>query len=612
MIFRKLKFAGALFVIAFLPLFGQSDMFKNFITANKGKLWDGEKEFRFISFNIPNLNYTEDELEFSQQYPYRMPDTFEMTDAMESIKQLGGNVIRIYTIPVRNIHEGNYPTYVLAPNKFDETSFKTLDTMLAVANKVGVRIIFPFVNCWRWMGGRPQYSDFRGKTEEEFWTDSTLIEDVKATIKFTIERKNTVTGIQYKDDKSILCWETGNELTSPTSWTKIITGYIKSLDKNHLVMDGFNANSGTPVQKESLDLESVDIVSTHHYEENPADVFVNIESALKTINNKKVYVIGEFGFLSTPAIEKILDFIIKNDISGALTWSLRYHRKEGGFYWHSEPLGLGIYKAYHWPGFVSGNEYDEINYLSLMRKKAFEIQGLQPLPISKPGRPNLLPINDQTKISWQGVAGAGSYNLERAINKNGKWEVIGYNLSDAEATYTDLFNDQSAEIGNEYYYRVVAVNIAGSSDPSNVIGPVKVKHKCLIDNMNNFSTLFHKTGNIKIKTDNDRSFREVMYRFEAESPAEIIYSVPGKFESFKLFSFSELNESSFDFYISKDNVNYKSVVAERSTNFAGKGDYGYWIPSVYSINLGSEDSSYLKIVFKSKSQIARAENYYVK
>ncbi len=612
MIYQKLKFTFTLFIIAFLPVLAQSSVFENYITAKNGKLWDGNKEFRFISFNIPNLNYVEDELEFSREYPYRMPDTFEMTDAMESIKQLGGNVIRIYTIPVRNIHEGNYPTYVLAPNKFDESSFKTIDTMLALANKVGVRIIFPFVNCWQWMGGRPQYSDFRGKTQEEFWTDSTLIEDVKATIKFTIERKNSVTGVQYKDDKSILCWETGNELTSPPSWTKIITGYIKSLDKNHLVMDGFNANSGTPVQMESLELESVDIISTHHYEENPADVFVNIENALKTINNKKVYVIGEFGFLSTSSIEKILDYIISNNISGALTWSLRYHRKEGGFYWHSEPLGLGIYKAYHWPGFTSGNEYDEINYLALMRKKAFEIQGLQVPPILKPGKPNLLPIYDQTRISWQGVAGANSYNLERALDKSGKWELIGYNLSDAEATYTDLFNDQTAEIGKDYYYRVTANNISGRSEPSNIVGPVKVQHKCLIDNMNNFASIYHKIGDIKIKTDNDRQFREVMYRFEADSPAGIIYHVPGKLEKISLYSFSELNESTFDFYISNDNVNYKLVSSERKTNFTGKGDYGYWIPSVYTINLDSENVNYLKIVFKSKSQIARVENYYVK
>ena len=71
---------------------------------------------------------------------------------------------------------------------------------------------------------------------------------------------------------------------------------------------------------------------------------------------KKPYFVGEFGFVahaqhqgacSTPSIE--------DGIAGALLWSLRFHRRDGGFYWHME-VGTGgnFYKAYHWPGFDSG------------------------------------------------------------------------------------------------------------------------------------------------------------------------------------------------------------------------------------------------------------------
>ena len=36
------------------------------------------------------------------------------------------------------------------------------------------------------------------------------------------------------------------------------------------------------------------------------------------------------------------------------------HRREGGFYWHMEVgTGRNIYKAFHWPGFASGDRYDE-------------------------------------------------------------------------------------------------------------------------------------------------------------------------------------------------------------------------------------------------------------
>lgn len=48
-------------------------------------------------------------------------------------------------------------------------------------------------------------------------------------------------------------------------------------------------------------------------------------------------------------------------VVGALIWSLRSRSfKGGGFYWHSEPFGNSIYCSYHWPGFPSGERYDEV------------------------------------------------------------------------------------------------------------------------------------------------------------------------------------------------------------------------------------------------------------
>ncbi len=611
MIPARAAFIFAFTMVLYLPARSQT-AFNNFITAHDGRLWDGDRAFRFLSFNIPNLNYVEDELAFDREFPYRMPDAFEINDALESIRQLGGSVVRIYTIPVRNIKEKPYPTYVLAPGSFDENSFKTLDTVLALSAEKGIRIIIPFVNGWQWMGGRPQYADFRNKTEDDFWTDSTIIEDVKATIKFVIERKNTVTGVAYKDDKTILCWETGNELLSPPSWTRTMAKYIKSLDSNHLLMDGFNAFSGIDVQQESLLLPEVDILSTHHYEVHPGDVMLHIDNTLKQINRKKAYVVGEFGFLSTSAIEEIIDQLMKRDVAGALTWSLRYHRREGGFYWHSEPAGMGLYKAYHWPGFTSGDEYDETNYLAMIRRKAFEFQG-KPVPEQpKPAAPVLLPIADQSMISWQGSVGVKSYDVERSENASGPWTKVGYDISDAEVQYFPLFNDTQAETGRTYFYRVLAKNISGTSEPSNVSNPVKSTHHCLVDNMRNFGTVYSIQGGISIKTDNDRAFREVMYRFEGEAGASVTYIVPGKLGKVRVYAFSESNEPSLEFFTSPDNVSYSPVTVRRETVFAGKGDYGYWVPSVYTAEESGKETSFIKIVFKAKSQVARVEGWYVR
>ncbi len=52
--------------------------------------------------------------------------------------------------------------------------------------------------------------------------------------------------------------------------------------------------------------------------------------------------------------------------------------------------------------------------MRLMREKAHEIRGIEPPPLEVPRPPKLLPIERVSAISWQGSAGADSYNVWRA------------------------------------------------------------------------------------------------------------------------------------------------------------------------------------------------------
>lgn len=597
----------------------KKDGFENFITVSGNRLMDAETEFRFISYNIPNLNFVEDEMAFARKHAFRLPSSFEIRDALNSVKQMGGRVVRMYTIPVKRESDiEGIPRYVLAPGKFDEKSFKTMDTVLAIANEVGVRLIVPLVNGSKWMGGVPQYAGFRGKNIEDFWTDPELMIDFKKTVKHVITRTNTVTGTKYKDDKAILCWETGNELFCPHSWTAEIVEYIKSLDSNHLVMDGFFAvgtvfndrELNISVREESILDPNVDIVSSHHYEPDPLDMVKNIKANAEIVQGRKPYIIGEFGFIGTPGVRAVLDEVIAENIAGALIWSLRYHRKEGGFYWHSEPMGGGLYKAYHWPGFDSGDEYDERNLLELMREKAFEVQKKEVPEIEVPEPPLLLPFDDVSEISWQGSMGASYYNVERATSKSGPWKIIGFNISDAAIQYYSLFNDKSAGFGEEYYYRIVAENVAGFSLPSNIIGPVKINHKVLVDNMGNYGSLYSYKGGISLAATEDRKFKEDIYRIEGNEGSELIYFVPGNIKSWKVYSFSETNEQALEFFQSGDGEGFKKIDVVKETFFGGKGDYSYWYPILYEYNLKDKQARYLKIKFIRISQIGRVEISY--
>ena len=159
------RFSGTrlalLVLVLTLPVCGFAQ-FDHFITRNGDKLFDGDRQLRFISFNTPNLHYLEDYLPFEGVDPWRLPDEFEIRDALMSVKQFGGKVTRIYVLSVRR--EDDPPgliRHVEGPGLFNEEAFKTLDKVLQVANEVGIRLIIPFVDNWHWWGGPREYAGFR-------------------------------------------------------------------------------------------------------------------------------------------------------------------------------------------------------------------------------------------------------------------------------------------------------------------------------------------------------------------------------------------------------------------------------------------------------------------
>ena len=129
-------------------------MFKSFVYARGDKLMDETGEFRFISFNVPCLHNNEDNMPFAEMNPWRLPDEFEINDALESVRQMGGQVARIYTLSVRRPGEDpNIPRHVIGPAQFNDEAYKSLDMTLAIANRKGIRIISPFIDNARWWGG---------------------------------------------------------------------------------------------------------------------------------------------------------------------------------------------------------------------------------------------------------------------------------------------------------------------------------------------------------------------------------------------------------------------------------------------------------------------------
>ncbi|QDS99181.1 cellulase family glycosylhydrolase [Adhaeretor mobilis] len=553
---------------------------KHFITAKGDQLYEGDQQFRFMSFNIPNLHLVEDNFSFADPNPWRWPNEFEIADALESIRQMGGQVTRMYVLSVRRegSDQGEH-VFVEGPGQFNEEAFRTLDKVLQIANEKGVRVILPLVDNWHWWGGRAEYAGFRGKEPDDFWTDEQVIADFEETIRFTLNRVNTLTGVAYKDDPAIFAWETGNELDSPPAWTRRISAFIKSIDSKHLLIDGYALHG---VRQESLDDPNIDVITTHHYPNTDKDYVKAIVVAHEKIAGRKPYFVGEFGFAPTKELRRVMNTIVERGISGGLHWSLRFHNRDGGFYWHSEPSGGDHYKAYHWPGFSSGERYQERELLQLTRNKAFEIRGLPVPEFSKPDAPKLLPTSDVSKITWQGSAGASSYNIHRAVSGEGPWKVVGQGISDAAVQYRPLFNDRTAKVGEAYFYRVVARNEAGSSPPCDAIGPVSVLRQTLIDEYQDLNQLSNPQGELKQLSTDARKTQEDAHRLTLSPGSSIEYHCEGPIDRWQLMLYHSGESIDLEVACSAEGKQFSPCKVRRRTRAVEGGDYGYLKPLLLS------------------------------
>jgi hypothetical protein len=579
--------------------------FRDFITRDGDKLMEGDRQFRFISMNIPNLHYVEDYLPFSGTNPWRLPDEFEIRDALTSISQMGGKVTRTYVISVRRQDdEPDIIRHVEGPGRFNEEAFRALDKVLQIANEVGVRVIIPFVDNWKWWGGPAEYAAFRGKPGDAFWTDPELIEDIKSTIHFVINRQNTYTGIAYKDDKAILAWETGNELAFPFSWTREIAAYVKSQDNDHLLIEGIQAKE---LSQEAIDDPNIDVLSTHHYGDPRISLRAIVANA-GTARGKKPYIIGEYGIIPTQDIREITDTIIHQGLAGGMLWSLRFRNRDGGFYCHYEYNG---YAAYRWPGFPDGDPYDERMVLGLIRDKAHEINS-SPVPrLPVPAPPLLLGDTGGLALSWQGSVGARSYSVERRDADSVNWTVVAQDVDESRFQYRPLFVDETAAAGHGYFYRVQAKNESGVSEYSNTVGPFSADALTLVDEMDSFARVFQKEGDLTLLTFQDiRKAKEDRSRLIGTTGSYIMYKVQGDARSITIDALCTMDSSTVSIAADSALGAMKDVPLKIRRYRFGRNDYGFYDAVSFTSDQLPFGTRFVKILLREGVQICRVEISY--
>jgi mannan endo-1,4-beta-mannosidase len=247
-----------------------------------------------------------------------------------------------------------------------------LDYVVAQAGKAGIKLVIPFTNNWSDFGGIDQYVRWAGGTHhDDFYTNPQIRGWYQAWIAHVLNHVNTITGLPYKDDPTIMTWELGNEprckgsgiyppsstcsTATLVSWADTMTRYIKTIDGHHLVSvgdEGFYANDRggsdwTTNGGEGVDtlaftkLPAVDVMSFHLYPDSwgkTADwgtdwISKHVRDARKL---GKAVMLGEYGLLDkatrNPVYRTWTDTFIAGHGNGLLYWILSGKQDDGTLY----------------------------------------------------------------------------------------------------------------------------------------------------------------------------------------------------------------------------------------------------------------------------------------
>ena len=298
---------------------------KGFVGVKQSRFLIDDEPFRFVGANVAVM--------------YRDEDRAAMPETLRQASQAGMRVVRVWAFgeggpgdigPLADFADWprTHP-FRWAPGQWNEESFVHLDHVLAEAQRNNLRVQLCLTNWWRDTGGVTQYLRWAGINDAAdtrfpfginperamlFYTNETTRRLYREHLEKVVTRRNTVTGVFYRDDPTILGWELMNEAQAVTgrwherrAWFAEMSSYLKSLDANHLITPGAWGYRTAAERREWLAdhrLPTIDYCDVHNYPREDANSFVDSPEALREfIDNRaaaalslaKPLVLGEFG-----------------------------------------------------------------------------------------------------------------------------------------------------------------------------------------------------------------------------------------------------------------------------------------------------------------------------
>ena len=330
-----------------------------FVATDGARFVIDGKPFRFAGANVSVM--------------YRDEDRERMPETMREAARDGLRVVRVWAfgeggedgIGAVGRDKNDWPRKHRLrpePGRWNEEELAHLDRVIVEAARNNLRVQLCLTNWWRDTGGVTQYLRWAGITDAAderhpfginverailFYTNETTRRLYREHVERIVTRRNTVTGVLYRDDPTIFGYELMNEAQAPTgrwaerrAWVAEMSAFIKSLDPDHLITPGTWGYRTSWERREWLEehrLPTVDYCDVHNYPRDDLDSFVDSPVALRefidnraaaALSIKKPLVIGEFGmgpegyknFSEAEWFRALFDSSVRAGAGGAMFW----------------------------------------------------------------------------------------------------------------------------------------------------------------------------------------------------------------------------------------------------------------------------------------------------
>ncbi|HEV2883380.1 MAG TPA: cellulase family glycosylhydrolase, partial [Pyrinomonadaceae bacterium] len=353
---------------------------RSFVRTSGSRFVLEGRPYRFVGANVSVM--------------HREEDRARMAETLSQASRSGIRVVRVWAFgeggptdvgPLADFADWprTHP-FRWAPNEWNEEALVHLDKVIAEASRNNLHVQICLTNWWRDTGGITQYLRWAGindaaddkfpfgiNTERAmlFYTNEETRRLYRQHVEKIVTRRNTVTGVTYRDDPIIFGWELINEGQVVTgrwaerrAWFAEMSNYIRSLDPNHVITPGDWGYRTAAERREWLAdhaLPNIDYCDVHNYPRPDADSFVDSPTALREfVENRaaasfslnKPLVFGEFGmgpegyngFSQVEWFRAFFESNVRSGSAGAMFWILTPDPARGYGVTYTTPRDEGV------------------------------------------------------------------------------------------------------------------------------------------------------------------------------------------------------------------------------------------------------------------------------